>query len=101
MIAGVVLTVWLHDWSYLPRSGAVISVVGVLLLGWQILQSRKQMRRTREKISASGGYSKEFGPVLTFFDWQQAATTGAAVGLGFVVFGTLVWAFADLIGKLH
>lgn len=99
MLASAAASLWSNQWHWFGRSGAILTIAGVLLtfrplvrMGlaeWLRSQSNKDLgllTPTEKEIEAD----------------RQATIDGSAskLGITMAIIGTLVWAYGDLIGGL-
>ncbi|QSP93383.1 hypothetical protein LPB19_09055 [Marinobacter salinisoli] len=73
-------SVYYDDWTLLPRAGAIIVVMGLLVEYWPLLRTPSVETVSRE--------------------FRQSIHTSTRVTISLTCYGTIIWAFGDLIGQL-
>ena len=118
LAAGVLAGGATGDWSWFSRSGSFVVVIGILLTSTQIIEHDRRLRQRRLKWEAQirrdvRVHTVELNPSRR--DWahetQSESMTRSRMltedawkrehdGLYLLVFGTLIWGFGDLVGRL-
>ena len=95
----VFLSVTTSEWHWFQRSGAVVVGVGVLL------STRRLVRLGtaglyRDETTIDGGHAVPTGAELAADRQRRADISAMYLGFSMVVFGTVIWAYGDLLGRL-
>lgn len=116
----VVASLWLSDWEHFARSGSLIVVVGIYV-AWKDITgtvdfAKQSLRLTIEIEKSKLGSERR--DLLTKARNQRAEEKLDSMGeeldgllkdtkyrvrvleVGTIVFGTLIWGFGDLVGKI-
>lgn len=99
VLVSVAVSVWLNQWHWFGRSGAILTIAGLLLT------FRPLVRLGLAELLRSQS-NKDLGNIVETPEEaeadRQAKIDGMAsvLGVNMAVFGTLVWAYGDLVGGL-
>lgn len=96
-VVWLVFSTWLSfrggDWLWLSRSGSVLGIVGALLACRGTLRLTRAERVAIRNMNVIQCFTKEE------LEDQERDSMAAIVGVIFLISGTLIWAYGDLIGK--
>ena len=97
LLAGVVLSLELSDWSWFSRSGALVVVNGIILTSHQIIEHVQHLgRQQRLDMMVNGDWAPDDKHHFIHDDYEQRWRS-EKYGLTMLIAGTLVWGFGDLI----
>jgi len=101
MAAGIWLSVVSADWTWFARSGAVLTVLGLVLASRKILIARADLVTLLADMERADGTARtarleSFKRLQRDLDRQVMEKAG----FGLLILGTLVWGFGDLLGRL-
>jgi hypothetical protein len=90
----VFLSIRQRDWHWFARCGAIIAFAGGMLTCRTVLRRTAEYHRGILQMTIFQTLSAE---ELTELERDALASK---IGLGFLVGGSLVWAYGDLVGRL-
>ncbi len=101
LLFGVLVSVEMSDWSWFARSGALVVINGILLTSHQVIEHMQRLGQYRHKGN-SQFYKDWVHEEKHHFihDDNEIRWNSEKDGLYLLIFGTLIWAFGDLINKL-
>jgi hypothetical protein len=97
--------VWLSaatgDWTWLARSGAILTALGLVLASRKILIARNDLLSLLHEMEKADGTQRtarlaSFKQLQRDIDRQVLEKAGFAL----LILGTLIWGFGDLVGRL-
>jgi hypothetical protein len=100
-VAFVALSVTTGDWTWFPRSGAVLTALGLVLASRKVLIARADLLALLSEMEAVDGAERTarldaFKRLQRDLDRQ----TVEKAGFGLLILGTLIWGFGDLVGRI-
>ena len=99
VLASVAASLWSNQWHWFGRSGAILTIAGLLLTFRPLV--RMGLANWLQSLSITDYGHVEATPAEIEAD-RQAKIDGSAsrLGVGMAIVGTLVWAYGDLVGGL-
>lgn len=99
MLASAAASLWSYQWLWLGRSGAILTIAGVLLT-FRPLVRMGLAKWLRSQSIIDGGH---FVPTEEESEADRQATidgSASKLGITLAIIGTLIWAYGDLISGL-
>lgn len=101
LVLGAVLSVSFDDWLWLSRSGSLVVINGIILTSHQIIDhinrlKLNQLPPARQFVRDWADSEKQH----MIHDPKEGVWQYEKYGLYMLIFGTLVWAFGDLLNYL-
>jgi hypothetical protein len=99
LIVSVGASVWSNQWHWFGRAGAILTIAGLLLT------FRPLVRLGLAEFLRSQS-NKDLGGLVDTPEETEAARqtkidgTASVMGVSMAIFGTLVWAYGDLVGSI-
>lgn len=101
LLVGVFVSVRMHDWNWLSRSGSLIVVIGIILTSNQILLHMHHLDQARRHHESN--FNKDWARAQKsenlFLD-KHHQWRNEKYGFYMLIVGTLVWGFGDLLNLL-
>jgi uncharacterized membrane protein YcjF (UPF0283 family) len=92
--AWIVMSVQKSDWQWFSRSGAVTGIIGAVLSCRSVLRLTRAERIRRQKMTIIECFTQ------FELDDQERDSSAVVLGVLLMLFGTLVWAYGDLIPEI-
>jgi hypothetical protein len=102
MISSLVTSVRYNDWQWFGRSGSIITLCGAVLSVRRLIRFGPRQMVINENTIEGGEYDNPKAQRRYKEQERQQFLdhVAATVGLVLLVFGSLIWGYGDLLGKL-
>jgi hypothetical protein len=95
----IILSFAMRDWKWFSRSGAIITLSGGLLAARALLRlGLHGLYRAQHTIN--GGNVVPTPEELARYHQQWMDAQASHIGFWFIIVGTFIWGYGDLVGKL-
>ncbi|MFL1478260.1 hypothetical protein [Pseudomonas grimontii] len=97
VLASIALSAWSHHWHWFGRSGAILTIAGVLLTFRPLIRMGLTEWLLSQSIINGGNLTPTAAEIESD---RQVKIDGRAsmCGAYMAVVGTLIWAYGDLVG---
>ena len=99
VLASAAASFWSHQWHWFGRSGAILTIAG-LLLTFRPLVRMGLTNWLPSQSTIDGGNLVPTEEELEADHQTQIDGSASRLGVSMAVVGTLVWAYGDLVGIL-
>lgn len=97
LLLGATLSVGLHDWTWLARSGSLVVINGIVLTSHQILDHINRLKLNQGRLPSQFGRDWAERDKRQFINESpEGVWRYEKYGLYMLIIGTLVWGFGDL-----
>ena len=99
VLASAAASFWSHQWHWFGRSGAILTIAGLLLTFRPLVRMGLTNWLQSQSIIDCG----HLVPIAEEIEAEhQAKIDGSAsmLGVSMAIVGTLIWAYGDLVGNL-
>ncbi len=106
MLGSILLSIYLNNWEWFSRSGALIVVLGIFLTSSQIIENSKRLRQRSKGAHREGNFQRDWAngkhqQILLHARTQEEETwVMGKCGFNLLILGTLIWGFGDLLDYL-
>lgn len=100
LIAGMVLSLQLDDWTWFSRAGALLVINGIILTSRQIIDHIQRLKLYQIPSQRHANRDWASGDKYHLIHDDEKVWRSEKHGLYMLITGTLVWGFGDLLNLL-
>ncbi len=101
LLLGVLLSIWLGNWTWLSRSGSLVVINGIILTSHQVIDHINRLKLNQ--VRAPTQFGRDWADAdkrQLIEDPREGVWRYEKYGLYMLILGTLVWGFGDLLNEL-